>query len=74
MNGEVVLKVRSTITDRVYDPMEMVYLENPKQIARYIKHGATLYDLMESRDILIGVFSKRETLGLYDLWRKHELA
>lgn len=67
------MRMRSTVTDRWYDPVEMVYLENPLQIARYIKHGATLYDLLENNDVLVAVFSKRQTFELYKLWQKHEL-
>lgn len=53
------MRMRSTVTDRWYDPVEMVYLENPLQIARYMKHGATLYDLLENNDVLVAVFSRR---------------
>lgn len=67
------MRMRSTVTDRWYDPVEMVYLENPLQIARYMKHGATLYDLLENNDVLVAVFSRRQTSELYKLWQKHEL-
>lgn len=67
------MRVRSRVTDRIYDPMEMIYLVNPRQIAMYLKHGATLYDLFESEGKLTAAFSRKETGGLYDLWKKHEL-
>lgn len=67
------MRIRSAITDRVYNPDSMVYLENPIQIAKYIKHGATLYDLLENNDVLVGVFSKKETSYLYKLWQEHKL-
>ena len=67
------MRTRSTVTDRVYEPDLMSYIVNPVQIARYLKHGATLYDLFESADNLVAVFSKRETSELYKLWQRHEL-
>jgi len=67
------MRTRSTVTDRVYEPDLMFYIVNPVQIARYLKHGATLYDLFESGDNLVAVFSKRETSELYKLWQRHEL-
>ena len=67
------MRVRSEVTDRTYDPSAMVYLQNPTQIARYLRHGATLFDLTENNDRLVAVFSRRETSELYRLWQKHEL-
>lgn len=67
------MRVRSEVTDRTYDPAAMVYLQNPTQIARYLRHGATLFDLTENNDRLVAAFSKRETSELYRLWQKHEL-
>lgn len=67
------MRVKSAVTDRFYDPMDMVYLVNPTQIARYLKYGATLYDLTEDKGTLVAVFSRRETGGLYKRWQKHGL-
>lgn len=67
------MKIRSITTGRVYDPDLMVFIENPTQIAKYLKHGVTLYDLFDNDDNLVAAFSKRETSELYKLWQKHEL-
>lgn len=67
------MKFRSKVTDLVYEGMDVVYISNPLQCARYIKHGATLYDVFENKDCLVCVFKKDETKELYDRWCKHEL-
>lgn len=67
------LRIRSAVTDRVYEQAAMVYISNPTQIAKYMKHKCTLYDLLEIDDKLVGVFSKEETRPLYELWKVHEL-
>lgn len=67
------MRIRSTITDRIYEQEEMIYIVNPVQIAKYIKHHCTLYDLLADNDKLIGVFSKRETQPLYEKWRAREI-
>ena len=67
------MRVRSTVTDRTYQSDDMVYLANPTQIAKYMKHGAVLYDLIESDGRLIGVFSRRETRRLYERWQNREI-
>lgn len=61
------------VTDRIYEQEAMVYISNPTQIAKYMKHKCTLYDLLEIDDKLVGVFSKEETKPLYELWKVHEL-
>lgn len=67
------VRIRSNVTDRIYEPDLMVYVVNPVQTAKYLKHGAVLYDLLESGGNLVAVFSKKETGELYRLWQKHEL-
>lgn len=68
------MRTWSSVTDRFYDPDMMVFVVNPTQIAKYLKHGATLYDLFDGKDdTLVAVFSKRETGELYRLWREKEL-
>ena len=66
------MRTRSAVTDRIYEPDEMVYLVNPVQIARYIKQKATVYDVLESGGRLVVAFSKRETQPLYEQWQKRE--
>lgn len=67
------MKIRSVTTDRMYDPDLMVFIENPTQIAKYLKHGAILYDIFDNDNNLVAAFSKRETSELYKLWQRHEL-
>ncbi|MBO5970918.1 MAG: hypothetical protein J6S14_20775 [Clostridia bacterium] len=67
------MRTHSKVTDRVYSSDSMVYLVNPVQIAKYLEHGATIYDLLENDGQLIGVFSKKETRILYEKWKKREI-
>lgn len=67
------MRIRSLITDRIYEQEEMVFITNPVQIAKYLKCKCTLYDLLEYDDKLIGVFSRQETQPYYEKWRAHEL-
>lgn len=67
------MRVNSKITNQSYFGERMVYIGNPIQIARYLKHGATLYDIFENNDKLIAVFSKEETAELFTLWCRREL-
>lgn len=67
------MRTRSTVTDRIYEPDEMVFLVNPVQIARYLKHKATVYDMVESGGKLVVAFSKKETQLLYEQWLKREI-
>lgn len=67
------MKIRSVVTDRYYEQEEMVYITNTAQIAKYLKHGAVLYDLIEVDGKLTGAFSKKETKDLYAKWQRREL-
>lgn len=71
--GGVFVRTHSKVTDRVYITDDMVYLVNPVQIAKYLKHGATLYDLLENDGKLVAVFSRRETRKLYEQWQNREI-
>lgn len=64
----------SLVTGRIYNPERCVNLLNPLQVSRYIKHGATLYDILIGRDDkLVYVFDKDETRELFTKWVNHEL-
>lgn len=67
------MRVNSKITNQEYFGERMVYLSNPVQVARYLKHGATLYDIFENKDKLVFVFNREETEELFTLWCRHEL-
>lgn len=71
--GGLFVRTHSKVTDRTYVTDDMVYLTNPVQIAKYLKHGATLYDLLENDGKLVGVFSRRETKKLYEQWQNREI-
>lgn len=67
------MRTRSIVTNRIYEQEGMVYIMNPLQIAKYLKYGCTLYDLFESNDKLVGVFSRKETQPLYEKWQVRAL-
>lgn len=67
------MQVISEVTGLTYSPDEMVYLVNPLQSARYLKHGAVLYDIFESKDMLVFVFSRNDTRQMYQQWKHREL-
>ena len=50
------MRIRSVVTDRYYEQEEMVFITNTAQIAKYLKHGAVLYDLIEVDGKLIGAY------------------
>lgn len=67
------MRTYSKVTGRTYNTDDMVYLANPVQIAKYVKHGAILYDLLENDGKLVAVFSRRETKKLYEQWQNREI-
>ena len=67
------VRIRSTVTDRLYEQESMVYISNPVQIAKYLAHHCTLYDLLADDEKLVGVFSKKETRDVYEKWRSKTL-
>lgn len=64
------MRIRSTVTDRIYEQEEMVFIVNVKQIAYYLKCHCTIFDLIESDGKLVGVFSKRESRPYYEKWQE----
>lgn len=66
-------EIKSMVTGRKYCPNESVRIVNLNQADKYIKHGATVYDIYISRDKVVFIFNKEETRELYDLWCKYEL-
>lgn len=67
------MKTRSEFSSVIYDSDEMIYITNMKQAAKYIKHHATLYDVIECGGKVVFVFSKKETKSLYEAWNAHTL-
>lgn len=67
------MQITSKVTGLCYSGEDMVYISNPLQTAKYMKHGATLYDVIQSQDKLIFIFSRSETRMLFDLWCRREL-
>lgn len=64
---------KSTLTGKVYEPSQCVYIYNMVQVARYMKHGVQPVDMFVSNDELCAVFTKNETYELYKAWLKREL-
>lgn len=67
------MRIVSTVTGLEYKGEQMVYIANPLQCARYIKHGARIYDVIEDNDKVFFVFKKSETSDLFDRWCRREL-
>lgn len=65
--------IKSKTTGKLYNPDKMVFIVNPKQIAKYMDNEAVVYDFFSSRDSIVVAFSKEDTKDLYDKWCKHEL-
>lgn len=64
----------SEITGVKYNPAECVYIRNPVQTAKYIKHKLPLLDLIVGDDDkLTFVFDRETSKNLYQLWLTHEL-
>lgn len=64
----------SKITGKTYDTDDVLYIVNPLQTYKYIKHGAELLDIeLGSNDKLLYVFNRANTKELYDAWCLHEL-
>lgn len=60
------MKLYSNVTQREYEPVEMIYILGIKQGALYIENGCTLYDLWWSKGKLVFVFNKKESKPFYD--------
>lgn len=68
------MKITSKITGKLYEQQDMCHILNPIQAALYIKNGATLYDLLLSRENkLIYVFNRSDTKHLYDQFCNYRL-
>ena len=67
------MRTRSGFSGAFYESDEMIYITNMKQAAKYIKHHATLYDVLECGGKVVFVFSRKETKKLYESWNAHTL-
>lgn len=66
--------VVSEITGIQYNPTECVYIKNPVQTAKYLKHKLPLIDILVGEDDkLVFVFNREFSREYYELWLKHEL-
>jgi hypothetical protein len=64
----------SEITGKQYNPSDCVYIKNPVQTARYLKHKLPLLDLIVSDDDkLVFIFNRELSRESYELWLRHEL-
>lgn len=60
---------KSLITGLVYDTKEVVMIRNPRQAAKYIYNGCTLYDLIADENAVITyVFKRDEASHYYAKW------
>lgn len=69
----------SDVTGKRYLPHEVVRILNPKQQMLYIKSGLYPLDIYCSiddktdKDVLVMIFSKKESYPLYQKWCDHTL-
>jgi len=72
------MKIESNISNKIYHPSEVVRIVNLRQLLMYIKHHVYPIDLYTSlddydRDVLVGVFLKKDTEEVYEQWCNHKL-
>lgn len=69
------MKVRSDFTNKLYDPLNSIFILNPLQAAKFFKHGAVVYDMILNHDETkwVFVFDRNEVAPLMELWNKREL-
>lgn len=71
--------VKSKVTGKSYEPSKVVRILNVAQTAAYLNNGAELLDVYPSinytseKPLLVFVFDREKSSGLYDLWCKREL-
>lgn len=72
-------KIYSRTTNKCYDVRKCVRIVNMQQAAAYMCNGAELLDIYASRHyetgnpILVCLFDRESTTGLYDKWCNREL-
>ena len=72
--------IKSKITGKIYEPSDCVYLTNPVQCQKYLKHLGEdffldiLYTSHKKEDALVFVWQKcPETKEAKRLWDNHEI-
>ena len=71
--------IDSHISDKKYARQDVVRILNPKQQLLYVKAGLYPLDLYASiddqtgKDVLVMIFSKKESYPLYQKWCDYEL-
>ncbi|MBQ2641136.1 MAG: hypothetical protein IJG15_03975 [Lachnospiraceae bacterium] len=60
---------KSLVTGLVYDTKAVVHVKNPKQAAKYVLNGCTLYDLLvDEKSVFTYVFDREEASYYYARW------
>ena len=63
------MKKKSNITGLWYETKEMVSIRNPKQAAKYIKGGCTLFDLIvDDKFTIVYLFDREESKYYFARW------
>ena len=63
------MRKKSAITGLWYDTKEMVSIRNPKQAAKYVANGCTLFDLIvDDKSTFIYLFDREEAKHYFALW------
>ena len=67
------MRIYSELTKQYYDKEETVSIKNTKQAGLYMKYGVFPVDIYweEESDVLVFIFSKRETKNLYQMWKNY---
>lgn len=69
----------SKISGKKYYLKDVARIIDPKQCKLYIKHSVypidmyTTSDVRTGEDLLVMLFSRKESQSLYTLWKNHEL-
>lgn len=77
LNGRNFMRVKSRISNLVYEDTDCVCIVNPKQVYAYLSHvpQPTLYDLFCGyNERLVFVFNRDETELLKKKWDNYELS
>lgn len=63
------MKTKSLITNLVYDTKSIIKIKNPKQAAKYVSNGCTLYDIIVDADSkFVFIFDRDEASHYFVKW------
>lgn len=72
-SGEL-LKIQSSVTGKMYNTENSVYILNRLQVWKYLMNNAILLDILPGEnEKIVYVFDRKDTYNLYDLWCKRKL-